>query len=68
MTRGSLHSQTGRAKPHPYLFYKYKTNMIAEETVSDPLKDDSFRKFVRQEEFIKAVRENAEVRRMAQWR
>jgi len=42
--------------------------MIAEETVSDPLKDDSFRKFVRQEEFIKAVRENAEVRRMAQWR
>jgi tetratricopeptide (TPR) repeat protein len=39
------------------LFYKYKANMIAGETLPDPLKDDSFRKFVSQEEFVKAVRE-----------
>jgi tetratricopeptide (TPR) repeat protein len=39
------------------LFYKYKANMIAGETLPDPLKDDSFRKFVSQEEFVKTVRE-----------
>jgi len=39
------------------LAYKYKANMIAGETLPDPLKDDSFRKFVHKEEFVKAVRE-----------
>ena len=39
------------------LFYKYRANMIAGETLPDPLKDDSFRKFVPKEEFVKAVRE-----------
>jgi tetratricopeptide (TPR) repeat protein len=39
------------------LFYKYKANMIAGETLPDPLRDDSFRHFVGKEEFVKAVRE-----------
>jgi hypothetical protein len=39
------------------LAYRYKANMIAGETLPDPLKDDSFRHFVDKEEFFKAVRE-----------
>jgi hypothetical protein len=39
------------------LAYKYKANMIAGEVFPDPLKDDSFRRFVDKEEFVKAVRE-----------
>jgi hypothetical protein len=39
------------------LFYKYKANMIAGETLPDPLKDDSFRNFVGKEEFVNAVHE-----------
>jgi len=39
------------------LFYKYKANMIAGETLPDPLKDDSFRYFVGKAEFVKAVHE-----------
>jgi tetratricopeptide (TPR) repeat protein len=39
------------------LAYKYKANMIAGETFPDPLKDDSFRRFVDKEEFVKAVHE-----------
>jgi tetratricopeptide (TPR) repeat protein len=39
------------------LAYKYKANMIAGETLPDPLKDDSFRHFAGNEEFVKAVRE-----------
>jgi len=39
------------------LAYKYKANMIAGETLPDPLKDDSFRHFVGNEEFVKAVHE-----------
>jgi tetratricopeptide (TPR) repeat protein len=39
------------------LAYKYKPNMIAGETLPDPLKDDSFRHFVDKEEFVNAVRE-----------
>ncbi|MGA2376107.1 MAG: tetratricopeptide repeat protein [Candidatus Sulfotelmatobacter sp.] len=39
------------------LAYKYEANMIAGETIPDPLKDDSFRHFVDKEEFVKAVRE-----------
>jgi hypothetical protein len=31
--------------------------MIAGETLPDPLKDDSFRHFAGNEEFVKAVRE-----------
>jgi hypothetical protein len=37
------------------LAYKYKANMISQETLPDPLKDDSFRDFVGKEEFVKAV-------------
>jgi hypothetical protein len=39
------------------LVYKYKANMIAGETLPDPLKDDSFRHFVGKDEFVKAVHE-----------
>jgi tetratricopeptide (TPR) repeat protein len=39
------------------LAYKYKANMIAGETLPDPLHDDSFRHFVHNEEFIKALHE-----------
>jgi tetratricopeptide (TPR) repeat protein len=45
------------ALAHLRLFYKYKANMIAGETLPDPLRDDSFRKFVHKEEFVKAVHE-----------
>jgi tetratricopeptide (TPR) repeat protein len=37
------------------LAYKYKANMIAGETLPDPLQDDSFKRFVHNEEFGKAV-------------
>lgn len=39
------------------LAYKFKANVIAGESVPDPLQDDSFRKFTKNEEFVKAVRE-----------
>jgi hypothetical protein len=39
------------------LAYKYKTNMIAGETLPDPLQDDSFRKFMNDGRFVRAVRE-----------
>jgi hypothetical protein len=39
------------------LAYKYKANIIAGETFPDPLQDDSFRKFVNDTRFVKAVRE-----------
>jgi Tetratricopeptide repeat len=37
------------------LAYKYKANMIAGETLPDPIKDDSFRYFVDDDRFVKAV-------------
>jgi hypothetical protein len=37
------------------LAFQYKANMIAGETLPDPLQDDSFRRFVHKEEFVKAV-------------
>jgi tetratricopeptide (TPR) repeat protein len=39
------------------LAYKYKANSIPGEGIPDPLKDDSFRHFVGNEEFVKAVHE-----------
>jgi len=39
------------------LAYKYKANMIAGETFPDPLRDDSFRNFVDNDKFVKAVNE-----------
>jgi hypothetical protein len=39
------------------LAYKYKANMIAGETLPDPLQDDSFRRFAHNGEFVKAVHE-----------
>jgi hypothetical protein len=39
------------------LAYKYKANSIPAEGIPDPLKDDSFRHFVGNEEFVKAVHE-----------
>jgi len=39
------------------LAYKYKANSIPGEGIPDPLKDDSFRRFVGNEEFVKAVHE-----------
>jgi tetratricopeptide (TPR) repeat protein len=39
------------------LAYKYKANMIAGERLPDPLKEDSFRRFVDKEDFVKAVHE-----------
>jgi hypothetical protein len=39
------------------LAYKYKANVISGETLPDPLKDDSFRRFVGKEDFVRAVRE-----------
>jgi tetratricopeptide (TPR) repeat protein len=39
------------------LSYKYKANMIPGETLPDPLKDDSFRHFIDNEEFVRAVRD-----------
>ncbi len=37
------------------LAYKYRANVIRGETFPDPLKDDSFRKFVRDKKFVDAV-------------
>jgi tetratricopeptide (TPR) repeat protein len=37
------------------LAYKYKANMIPGEAFPDPLKDDSFRHFVKDEKFVNAV-------------
>jgi tetratricopeptide (TPR) repeat protein len=37
------------------LAYKYKANIIAGETMPDPIKDDSFRYFVGDNTFVKAV-------------
>ena len=37
------------------LAYKYKANIVAGETLPDPLKDDSFRLFVNDDGFVKAV-------------
>ena len=39
------------------LAYKYKANVIPGESLPDPLKDDSFRKFVRDKKFVDAVHE-----------
>lgn len=39
------------------LAYKYKANMIAGETLPNPIQDDSFRYFVRDDGFVKAVAE-----------
>jgi tetratricopeptide (TPR) repeat protein len=39
------------------LAYKYKANVISGESLPDPLKDDSFRRFVRDKQFVAAVRE-----------
>jgi len=38
------------------LAYKYKANMIAGESFPDPLKDDSFRKFLSDQRFVDGVR------------
>jgi tetratricopeptide (TPR) repeat protein len=37
------------------LAYRYKANMIAGETIPDPIKDDSFRYFAGNDSFVKAV-------------
>ena len=37
------------------LAYKYKANIVAGETLPDPLKDDSFRLLVNDDGFVKAV-------------
>ena len=39
------------------LAYKYKANVIPGESLPDPLKDDSFRKFVKDKKFVDAVHE-----------
>ncbi len=39
------------------LAYKYKANVIPAESLPDPLKDDSFRKFVKDKKFVDAVHE-----------
>ncbi len=39
------------------LAYKYKANVISGESLPDPFKDDSFRKFVRDKKFVAAVHE-----------
>jgi tetratricopeptide (TPR) repeat protein len=39
------------------LAYKYKANIIAGESFPDPLKDDSFRRFLSDPGFVQAVRE-----------
>jgi hypothetical protein len=39
------------------LAYRYKANMIAGESLPDPIQDDSFRYFVRDDSFVKAVTE-----------
>jgi hypothetical protein len=40
-----------------HLAYKYKANVVPGESLPDPLKDDSFRKFTADEHFKKAVHE-----------
>jgi hypothetical protein len=42
------------------LAYKYKDNMIPGEQFPDPIKDDSFRKFVKDKKFVEAVKEMQE--------
>jgi len=37
--------------------YKYKNNMIPGEQFPDPMKDDSFRNFVKDKKFVEAVKE-----------
>jgi tetratricopeptide (TPR) repeat protein len=37
--------------------YKYRTNVIPGESLPDPLRDDSFRKFAKDEKFAAAVRD-----------
>ena len=39
------------------LAFKYKDNMIKGETMPDPLKDDSFRYFVDNKDFVRVVHE-----------
>lgn len=39
------------------LAYKYKVNIIAGETLPDPIQDDSFRYFVKDDSFVRAVTE-----------
>jgi len=39
------------------LAYKYKSNVIPGESLPDPLKDDSFRMFVKDKKFLDALRE-----------
>ncbi|HKF23216.1 MAG TPA: tetratricopeptide repeat protein [Candidatus Angelobacter sp.] len=39
------------------LAYKYKANMIAGESFPDPMKDDSFRNFVKDKRFVDAVQQ-----------
>jgi tetratricopeptide (TPR) repeat protein len=39
------------------LAYKYKANIIAGETLPDPIQDSSFRYFVRDDSFVRAVAE-----------
>jgi predicted Zn-dependent protease len=39
------------------LAYKYKANVVPGESLPDPLKDNSFRKFTADEHFKKAVHE-----------
>jgi predicted Zn-dependent protease len=39
------------------LAYKYKANTIPGESLPDPLEDDSFRKFVKDKNFVEAVHE-----------
>lgn len=39
------------------LAYRYKANVIPGESLPDPLKDDSFRKFVKDKKFVAAVHE-----------
>jgi tetratricopeptide (TPR) repeat protein len=42
------------------LAYKYKANVIAGESLPDPMKDDSFRKFVNDKKFVDAVQQMAQ--------
>jgi hypothetical protein len=39
------------------LAYKFKANNIHDETVPDPVTDDSFRSFVGNADFVKSVHE-----------
>ena len=55
-TYGEMNNM-GDALTQLRLAYKYRANAIAGEAMPDPLKDDSFRRFVSKEEFVQAVRE-----------